>query len=104
MCIIAIKPEGQKVTKAILQNCYENNPDGAGFMYAASGQVEYQKGFMSFLDFWDTWTKTRDRLALNKRMVVFHFRIATAGVISPGQCHPFPVTKDIEEMQEENGQ
>ena len=104
MCIIVIKPAGQKVTKKILENCFENNSDGAGFMYPLQGQVQYQKGFMTFPEFWDAWSETRDKLSLNRHLVVFHFRIATAGEVSPGQCHPFPITSDIQKMQETQGQ
>ena len=44
MCIIAIKPAGVKLpADTTLENCWYNNPDGAGFMYAAGGTVHIQR-------------------------------------------------------------
>ena len=37
MCIIATKPSEVSISKEILQNCFENNNDGAGFMFSNNG-------------------------------------------------------------------
>ena len=48
MCIIAIKPSHKKLfSEEIIRTMFENNPDGAGLMYAEKGELNIVKGFMS---------------------------------------------------------
>jgi hypothetical protein len=52
MCIIVYKPKGIELPKEdILKNCFDNNADGAGYMYAHKGKVLIHKGFMDWEDF-----------------------------------------------------
>lgn len=90
MCIIAIKPIGQFDTLArnYLRRCFDNNPDGAGYMYQVEGGVQVSKGYME----WEQLADVVDTLPTD-RVIVFHFRWATHGQIVPELCHPFPVTR-----------
>ena len=44
MCIIIEKPKYAKTpSRKVLKNCWDNNPDGAGYMYNAGGKVYIYK-------------------------------------------------------------
>lgn len=99
MCIIAYKPEAANFpTKATLQTCFANNPDGAGFMYAAHGAVYIEKGFATFNAFWRALKAARaehgDRIAC-----IMHFRIATQGGTKPECTHPFPLSPNMDDLR-----
>lgn len=69
---------------------FENNPDGAGFMYADSGRVYIRKGFMEYNEFRKAVKPFIGRIDIP---MVFHFRIATHGGVNAGMCQPFPLSK-----------
>ena len=59
MCIIVYKPKGASLpSKDTLQTCWENNPHGAGIMWADGSNVRIQKGFMS----WDAFDRALDEV------------------------------------------
>ena len=89
MCIAIYKPEGKVISKATLQECYDSNPDGAGFMYAQGKKLNIEKGFFSFDSFYDAYKKHENKQA------VIHFRIKTHGKIDTANCHPFSVNNSI---------
>lgn len=101
MCIIVVKPKGVEFpTWKTMQNCFNNNPDGAGIMWnGADGKVHISKGFMDY-------SKFRKALKLIKRQltddstVVMHFRIKTHGEVSKECCHPFPVEGKLDLLRE----
>jgi len=101
MCIIACKPKGQDVPSwDILENCFYNNPDGAGFMYqGAAGKIVIEKGFMSFVAFAERLGELMDQIDLKNVDMVFHFRISTAGGITKGNCHPFPLSGLLQNLK-----
>lgn len=40
MCIIVVKEKNKDLPKlSYLENCFDNNPDGMGFMYTDKGKV-----------------------------------------------------------------
>ena len=94
MCIIVFKPAGIPIPdKNILYTCYEDNPDGIGCMYRAdNGRIVISKGFMTIEEFIEDIQKVPNTL---KKDIAIHFRLATHGNISPGNCHPFPITDKI---------
>lgn len=100
MCIIAAKPAGIKMPSIAQQKImWDNNSDGAGIMYAKDGFVHIQKGFMDWARyeaFMEHLMQTED---LDSLSVVMHFRIKTHGEINAENCHPFPVTRSIEQMK-----
>lgn len=93
MCIIAYYSKGLKLDYKELATCFENNSDGAGFMYQKNGMVHIEKGFMEFADLW----REASKLPVDVDRV-FHFRIATSGKVSSACCHPFPICDDYKKM------
>ena len=52
MCIIAIKPAGKEmIPDDIIENMFDYNSDGAGFMYPDLCAVRIRKGFMKLKEF-----------------------------------------------------
>lgn len=98
MCIIAYKKEGAALpSESILETCFYNNPDGAGIaiMRPRAQKVEIHKGFMgvsSFIDFVSSAVDVNDCAA-------YHFRISTSGGTNPYNCHPFPISKKVEDLK-----
>jgi len=91
MCIIAIKPEGISIPIERLKSCWDNNSDGAGFMYSENGKLNIVKGLMTF----DSFIKSYNDISpLNKRIVI-HFRYGTHGKICPDLTHPFIINKSL---------
>jgi predicted glutamine amidotransferase len=84
MCIIALKPEKVQFTKQQLKIMWDNNPHGAGFMYAEEGVVKVVKGLNSVDELWDAI-----QAAGPLRKMVLHFRIRTHGALSAEMTHPF---------------
>lgn len=94
MCIIVYKPKGISVDRQILENCFANNPDGAGFMFPCEGRLLIKKGYFEFEDFWAAWEKCR-KVHGDHLPVVLHFRIATAGEIDKANCHPHRIAHNL---------
>lgn len=98
MCVIAVKKQGVKVPEdEVLETCFKNNKDGAGFMYLGEdGEVFIRKGFMT----WDEFKEVHDKHKFTDNdTVVYHFRIATTGSVSPENTHPFPISKDMKDLK-----
>lgn len=100
MCIAIVKPMGTALpSKEVLQRCWDNNPDGAGFMYNNGENVIIHKGFTKFKGFYKFLMAINSKEDLEDKDVVLHFRIATSGGVSREATHPFPITKDLDEMR-----
>ena len=95
MCVIAIKSAGAKLNWRTLQRCWEANPDGAGYAYHDNGRVYVSKGYMAFKDF---KRAVKPSPISKSDEAMFHFRIATHGVIAPSNCHPFPLSTSDDEL------
>lgn len=96
MCIIAVRPAGKNIDAETFKNCFENNPDGCGFMYAKNGMVYGKKGIMTYKDF------VREEKKIPKDVnVVFHFRISTHGGVTPKLTHPFPLSNSFEKLHKQ---
>ena len=92
MCIILYHPKGAKLpSKETLEQCWEKNKDGAGQMKVEDGWIRIWKGFMSFNDLWQAY---RTECFTESDEFVLHFRLATAGGVAKGNCHPFPLSAD----------
>lgn len=91
MCIILYKPENKNFpSNKTLVNCFQNNPDGAGFAIRyPSGKILIDKGYMTARSFFKRLKTIPSNFA-----VCIHFRLGTSGGISPEKCHPFPVTSN----------
>jgi hypothetical protein len=89
MCIAIYKPEGKIIPYETLKECYDSNPDGAGFMYSEDKQLRIQKGFFTLKEFYAEYVKHQDKKA------VLHFRIKTHGKIDTTNCHPFAINNAL---------
>ena len=89
MCIAIYKPEDKIIQKKTLIECYDSNPDGAGFMYAKDKKLHIEKGFFSFNSFYKAYKEHAHKKA------VIHFRIKTHGKVDTTNCHPFAVNNSI---------
>ena len=100
MCIAIAKKIGSKCPSLdTLHNCWESNPDGAGFAFNDAGRVVIKKGFMTWGDFKTAWLRYSKRYDFDNRGVLIHFRISTHGGTNPQNTHPFPVISDTGMMQ-----
>lgn len=95
MCIAIAKMCGVDMpSKDILQRCWNNNPDGAGYAFNTDGVVCIKKGFMTFDAFWNSISEAQKRYDFKNSGVLIHFRIATHGGVIPAMTHPFPIVDD----------
>ena len=100
MCIIAAKPAGVKMpSDTYINNMFDNNSDGAGFMYAHNNRVHIEKGFMNRESFYERLNELSEQFDITELPMVMHFRITTHGGTKPENCHPFPVTDSIGQMK-----
>lgn len=98
MCIIAYKPLNVAFPEEyILQTCFDNNDDGAGFMYAFNGEVHIHKGYETFEKFMAALNKAR-AITGDKVPYVMHFRIATQGY-ERTMTHPFPLSSKMDNLK-----
>jgi len=100
MCIVLYKPQETPVLKKkVYKRCFTKNSDGAGFAWwdEEDQTWQVQKGFMKFKHFWNAFNKHQ---FTENHIVITHFRIGTSGNRKGPDCtHPFPVTKDYDEMR-----
>jgi hypothetical protein len=94
MCIAIYKPAGVQISKAVLKNCWNNNPDGAGFMFARKGLLHVHKGFMHFKDFWKAFNDASGNKASKANMVI-HFRITSHGATNRANTHPHIINENL---------
>lgn len=98
MCIIAYKPLNVAFPEEyILENCFNNNDDGAGFMYTFGGEVHIHKGYETFEKFMAALNKAR-AITGDKVPYVMHFRIATQGY-DKTMTHPFPLSSKMANLK-----
>lgn len=98
MCVIAYKPLNVAFPEEkILQNCFENNSDGAGFMYSYQGEVHIKKGYETFKGFMNALNASR-AITGDKVPYVMHFRIATQGY-EKTMTHPFPLSAKMSNLK-----
>lgn len=99
MCIIVVKPQGKEpLPVQTISACWENNPDGAGFVIHKPGHdsLLIQKGFMAL----DLLLDALDASDIHASdTVIYHFRIATSGGITPANYHPFPISDKVKDLK-----
>lgn len=104
MCIIVYKPKQKPLPKKeILQNCFNNNDDGAGYMYAKNNQVFFKKGFLTFDSFYKELKKDYEKNKLDNNNLVMHFRIGTSGGINKEKTHPFIISNNLHDLDKLSG-
>lgn len=99
MCIIAYKKEGGKFPEnKELYYCFQNNPDGAGYMYVDKGKVHIVKGLMTFEDFISSLEKTVSIFGV-ARSYVLHFRLSTQAGVRKDCTHPYPLSDKMSDLR-----
>lgn len=89
MCIAIYKPADKNLSKELLQQCWDSNSDGAGFMYNHNGKLKIKKGFMTFNKFYASFNN------LQHKTTVLHFRIKTHGKANEENTHPFFIANTL---------
>jgi hypothetical protein len=85
-------------TKTI-ENCWYNNPNGAGFMYTKESNVYIEKGFMKLKSLKTALRGLEKKVDVTSTPIILHFRITTSGGTSPENCHPFPISEKLPLLQ-----
>ena len=93
MCIAILKPNSETISKKRLERCFDNNDDGAGYVFAKDGVLHFFKGFFRFRDFWKSYVK--NVVNNGNPITAIHFRITTHGKTNADNCHPFKVNPDL---------
>lgn len=105
MCIAIHKPADIALPSwTVLETCFNNNSDGAGFAYPAKqGGIRIVKGLMTFESFKSMLEKVAiasgSLESLTKVDMLLHFRIGTHGdTRAATHTHPFPVAATAEQL------
>jgi predicted glutamine amidotransferase len=100
MCIIIVSPVGSPLPKyEILENCFNNNPDGAGYMYNTKDGIVIDKGWFIFEEFMEGIKELKKKIKVRKHNIVLHFRFATHGKTDSETCHPYPISDSDEDLK-----
>lgn len=100
MCIIVYKEKGVDMPSSeVIRNCFDNNPDGAGYMYNFKGKVFLEKGFMSIEEFEKSLNKLSKKIDLKDSSIVLHFRISTQAGVNKECTHPYPLSNDMKQLK-----
>jgi hypothetical protein len=90
MCIAIVNPKAVTLKKQILQNCWDNNNDGAGILYVQNNKVVAKKEMTDFNIFYGYYQEAKR----SGNDVIIHFRIGTSGGVNEHNCHPFHIQDD----------
>lgn len=100
MCVVVYKPKGKKMPKEqTLLDCFLANPDGAGYMFQKDNKVKIKKGFMTFKSFYKSLMDDYSVVGKNTDFVL-HFRISTQGGVNEKLCHPYPISKKMDDLKQ----
>ena len=101
MCIILHKPSNIQLPNiSTLETCFQNNSDGAGFMYQHDNSVYIQKGFMTFKSLITALDQLQQKINIINTNLMIHFRLASHGHITSGNTHPFPITNNLKKLRQ----
>ncbi len=94
MCIAILNTKGTTLKRKTLNNCWENNGDGAGILYIDNyNQLQTFKTLDSFDEFYENYISIKQ--TFGSRNILLHFRISTHGTINKENCHPFIVDDNV---------
>jgi len=94
MCIAILQPAGKLVKKKWLMNSFNNNEDGAGYMFAHNKKIVIKKPFWEFKVFWHAFKADRAKYGKSADFVI-HFRIGTSGQLNKRNCHPHRISEEV---------
>lgn len=92
MCIAIVKPQGTEISDEYLENCFDNNRDGAGIAYAKDGKIYIVKGIFDKKQFIQEVRKA-EKIAQGSMLI--HCRIGTSGLKDKKNCHPHIVNDNL---------
>lgn len=92
MCIAIVKPQGTEISDEYLENCFDNNGDGAGIAYAKDGKIYIVKGIFDKKQFIQEVRKA-EKIAQGSMLI--HCRIGTSGLKDKKNCHPHIVNDNL---------
>ena len=94
MCIAILSPKGTEITAQQFRNCWDNNFNGAGFMYNDdNNKLHVVKEMDKYERVYKKYSSLRKKFP--NATFVLHFRISTHGVINKSNCHPFKVNNEL---------
>jgi len=104
MCIIIAKNKKMRLPKdSELEEAFNNNHDGAGFMYTDNGRVIIDKGYMGLPKFMARYHYLcRKYDNFKDKCLVIHCRIGTDGSNTAKNTHPYALTKSIRKLHKEH--
>ena len=92
MCIAIVKPQGTEISDEYLENCFDNNKDGAGIAYAKDGKLYIVKGIFDKKQF---IKEVRKAEKVAQGTILIHCRIGTSGLKDKNNCHPHIVNDNL---------
>lgn len=84
MCVIIYVPKESTIDDDELLDAWTTNPDGAGFAIQENGKVHFERGFMTFTEFYSAINQY-----IGEKNLLLHFRISTSKAINKVQTHPY---------------
>ena len=94
MCIAILQKENATLDRRMIENCWKNNPHGAGLLWTENGSLKCFKSLDNLPQFIERYEKvTKESGRFSK--IVLHFRIATHGEKDFANCHPHFVSDRI---------
>uniref|UniRef100_A0A6M3LLE3 Putative glutamine amidotransferase n=1 Tax=viral metagenome TaxID=1070528 RepID=A0A6M3LLE3_9ZZZZ len=106
MCLIVTKPIGvQMPNNKDLTRYFDSHPDGFGLAFQDKGRVHILKGAMDTKEMKNLVSRMKKILGKVNPTdidIIFHFRQATGGYIMPENCHPFPITRNLDALSSLN--
>ncbi len=80
MCIAIVQTKNKTISRKTLSNCWDNNENGAGMVWAHEGKLYCEKELFSFDKFYSIYSQVVK--FYGDCHMLLHFRIATHGDIS----------------------
>ena len=97
MCIIIYKPKGVVLPPSkTIKTCFENNPDGCGYMLKTRQGVKINKGYFDVDELINKLFTIKD---IQDVELGIHFRITTHGATNALNCHPFAIKRKLKDIR-----
>ncbi len=90
MCIAIANLRSNLLSDKELENCWDNNPDGAGILYKEDGRLKIYKQLTSFSKFLRKY-----KSVIQGSNCLVHFRVTSAGSTTLANIHPFMVNSNL---------
>ena len=90
MCVL---PPGTKLSEKEFEHCWDNNPDGGGYVFINDNNEFVINKSLNYDEFRKSFKESHDRFGADRKFLV-HFRVGTSGGKTLENTHPFIVNKD----------